>query len=107
MLSPWLIATLILAGDAPAAEPAARPIVVPRELAAVTSNPELSGIVWSRGWKRYLVVTDDSGLRENGSNHEPIALGLGEDGILDKSPIPIRGVERINDPESICSGPDG
>ena len=53
------------------------------------------------------MVTDDSGLRENGTNHEPIVLGLGEDGILDKNPIPIRGVEQINDPESICSGPDG
>ena len=46
-------------------------------------------------------------MRENGTNHEPIVLGLGEDGILDKNPIPIRGVEQINDPESICSGPDG
>jgi len=107
MLSSWLIATLILAGDTTAAGPGIRPVVVPPELAAVTSNPEFSGIVWSPGWKRYLVVTDDSGLREKGTNHEPLVLGLGANGVLDKSPIPIRGVEQINDPESICAGPDG
>ena len=107
MLSSWLVATLILAGDAPTAEPGVRPVVVPSELAALTSNPEFSGIVWSQNWKRYLVVTDDSGLRENGTNHQPLVLGLSEDGSLDKSPILIRGVERINDPESICAGPEG
>jgi hypothetical protein len=87
-------------------EPVVRAIVVPAELAAVTSNPELSGIVWSPSRRRYLAVTDDSGLRDKGTNHEPCLLGLGEDGTLDKSPIPIRGVKAINDPESICAGPD-
>jgi hypothetical protein len=33
-------------------------------------------------------------------------LAMGPDGLLDKAPIPIRGVKKINDPESICSGPD-
>ena len=88
-----------------AAEP--RSVVVPAELAAVTSNPEFSGVVWSPLRRRYLVVTDDSGLRDKGSNHEPMLLALGEDGALDKVPIPIRGVKAINDPESICAGPDG
>lgn len=83
------------------------PIGVPPELAAVTSNPELSGIVWSPSLRRYLVVTDDSGLRSEGSHHEPMLLGLAEDGTLDKTPIPIRGIKRINDPESICAGPSG
>jgi hypothetical protein len=107
MHSAWLITTLILAGDARAANPAIRSVIVPPELAAVTSNPEFSGIVWSQGWKRYLVVTDDSGLREKGTNHQPVVLGLSEDGILDKNPIPIRGIDQLNDPESICSGPNG
>jgi hypothetical protein len=99
--------SLFVASVAWAAEPEVRTITVPAELAAVTSNPEFSGIVWNPGLRRYLVVTDDSGLRDQGSNHEPILLALGQDGVLDKTPIPIRGVKKINDPESICPGPDG
>jgi hypothetical protein len=98
---------LLLVGIARADEPVIRLLAVPPELAAVTSNPELSGIVWSPSLKRYLVVTDDSGLRSKGTNHQPLLLGLSEDGALDKTPIPIRGVEAINDPESISAGPDG
>lgn len=98
---------LLFALEARAQEPVVRPIAVPPELAALTSNPELSGIVWSPARRRYLLVTDDSGLRDQGSNHAPWLLGLAEDGTLDKAPIPIRGVKAINDPESICAGPDG
>jgi len=107
MLKSVLATTLVLSGAAWAAEPVVRPIAVPAELAAVTSNPELSGVVWSPSLRRYLVITDDSGLRDKGTNHRPLLLGLGEDGVLDKAPIPIRGVSKINDPESICAGPDG
>jgi hypothetical protein len=97
----------LLAGTAWAGEPEVRAIAVPAELAAVTSNPELSGVVWNAKLRRYLLVTDDSGLREQGSNHEPILLTMSQDGTLDKAPLPIRGVKKINDPESICAGPEG
>jgi hypothetical protein len=107
MLRGFLLATLLPAAEARAGEPVLRSLVVPRELAAVTRNPELSGIVWSPTLGRYLVVTDDSGLRDEDSNHTPLLLGLGEDGTLDSKPIRIRGVKSINDPESICAGPDG
>jgi hypothetical protein len=108
MMHKWLsMVTLLLGGAAWAGEPEVRAVVVPPELAAVTSNPELSGIVWSPSLLRYLVVTDDAGLRSQDSNHLPALLGLGEDGVLDQAPLPIRGIKRINDPESICAGPDG
>jgi hypothetical protein len=99
--------TLLLGGAAWGGEPEPRPIVVPPELPAVTANPEPSGIVWSQARKRYLVVTDDSGLRGEDTNHAPLLLGLTEEGAFDKAPIPIRGVKALNDPESICAGPDG
>jgi hypothetical protein len=99
--------TFLLAAQARADEPVVRSIVVPPELAAATSNPEPSGVVWSPSRGRYLVVTDDTGLRSKGSYHKPVLLGLDEHGTLDKTPIPIRGVKAINDPESICAGPDG
>jgi hypothetical protein len=107
MLERFLMATLLLAGQARAGEPVVKVVRVPPELAAVTSSPELSGIVWSPSLRRYLVVTDDSGLRSRGTNHQPLLLGLGADGVLDQTPIPIYGVRAINDAESICAGPHG
>lgn len=106
MINPWLVFVL-LAGQAPAVKPPIRSVEVPAPLAAVTSNPEFSGIVWSKKRSRYLVVTDDSGLRAEDTAHRPMLLGMTEKGVLDPKPIAIRGVERINDPESICAGPDG
>jgi hypothetical protein len=99
--------TLLSCGLALAAEPEIRTITVPPELAAVTSNPELSGVVWSPSLRRYLLVTDDSGRRDKGTNHQPLLLGLTQEGTFDRTPIFIRGVKAINDPESICAGPDG
>jgi hypothetical protein len=107
MKKSFLALTFLLSGVAWADEPVVREIAVPDELAAVTSNPELSGIVWSPTLRRYLVVTDDSGIRSMGTNHQPLMLGLSESGVLDKAPIPIHGVKAINDPESICTGPNG
>lgn len=103
------LATTVLftAAMALADGPVIREIAVPSELAAVTSNPELSGVVWSPSLHRYLVASDDSGLRDSGTNHEPVLLGLSESGALDKTPIRIRGVDKINDPESLCAGPNG
>ena len=104
----WLVmVTLLLGGSLWAAEPEVRSLVVPPELVAVTVNPEPSGIAWSAPRQRYLVVTDDSGLPDEDTKHEPLLLGLSEEGAFDKAPIPIRGVKAINDPESICAGPDG
>lgn len=106
LINPWFIVVL-LAGQPAAATPTIRPIAVPGELAAVTSNPELSGIVWSKKRNRYLLVSDDSGIREDDTAHRPILLAMTEKGVLDPKPVVIRGVERINDPESLCAGPDG
>jgi hypothetical protein len=32
---------------------------------------------------------------------------MSRDGILDETPVPIQGIRRVNDAESICEGPDG
>jgi hypothetical protein len=106
MINPWLVFVL-LAGQAPSTAPTILPVAVPAALSAVTSNPEFSGVVWSKKRSRYLVVTDDSGLREDDTNHRPLLLAMTDKGVLDPKPVAIRGVDRINDPESICAGPDG
>ncbi len=90
-----------------AASPAIRAVEVPPALAAVTSAPELSGLAWSPSLRRYLVVSDDTGLEERGTQHAPMVFGLDEKGALDEAPIPIAGIASLNDPESICAGPFG
>lgn len=106
MSLPAALMTLVF-GPAGVVAPVPQPLSVPPELAAVTVNPELSGLVWSSQRQRYLVVTDDAGRSEEDTKHRPLVLGLGENGAFDRAPIPIRGIKRLNDPESICAGPDG
>ncbi|MGC4114719.1 MAG: hypothetical protein QM765_08940 [Myxococcales bacterium] len=89
------------------ADPEVRPVTVPPALAAITSNPEFSGITWSAALGRYLLVSDDTGLHEDGTAHAPFVLALDEKGRLDETPVPIRGLASLNDPESICPGPAG
>ena len=84
-----------------------RPVEVPARLAAMTSQPELSGIAWSLTLQRYLVVSDDTGLKDAGTNHAPFVLAMSVDGKLDEAPVPISGVDSLNDAESICPGPSG
>jgi hypothetical protein len=99
-----LLPLLFLAAAPP---PPPTEVAVPAALRAVTRNPEFSGIAWSPTMKRYLVVTDDAGFRTTKSNHAPMVVALGEDGALDDAPVPIQGVKKLNDPESICPGPGG
>jgi hypothetical protein len=85
----------------------ARPIVVPAELSKRSVNPEASGIVWCPQLSRYLVVSDDIGRKADGTAHAPWLLAMTVDGRFDPEPVPIAGLERLNDPESLTAGPDG
>lgn len=87
--------------------PELRPVRVPAALLDVTSPPELSGLVFSAALSRWLLVSDDTGLARRGTRHAPMLLAMDAAGRLDEAPVPITGVERVNDPEAICAGPDG
>jgi hypothetical protein len=87
--------------------PAIHDVAVPPRLRAVTGNPEFSGIVWSSTLKRYLIVTDDMGLPDRGTKRTPLLVALSENGTLDGEPVPIVGIKKLDDAESICAGPDG
>lgn len=80
-------------------------ITVPEALRTYTASIEASGIVWAPSLQRYLVVSDDIGAED--SHHEPYLLAMSRDGTLDETPVPILGVDTLNDAESICPGPDG
>ncbi len=97
------LANLLAAALAITSEPTQ--LRVPEELLAVTSMPEASGVVWSPALSRYLVVSDDTGIKEKGTNHAPWIFALSREGVFDARPIPIAGIEKLNDAEAICAGP--
>ena len=101
----WFFEALLLAvGDGGFAP---RPMRVPAEIFQVSVNPEPSGLAWAAPLARYLVVSDDTGLREAGTNHAPFVFAMSADGALDAEPVPIRGLDKLNDAESITPGPPG
>lgn len=95
---------LLLASDV-AASPAPASIHVPPDLLRDNKQIEASGIVWAPPLERYLVVSDDTGRK--GRRHSPWVFAMTRQGVLDRTPIPIRGIDRLNDAEAICAGPDG
>jgi hypothetical protein len=102
-----LLALMLALSVSLTANPSIRPLKIPPGLTAVTSMPEPSGLAYSAALNRYLVVSDDTGLVEERTQHAPFVLGLDRHGQLDERPIPIKGIESLNDPEAICAGPDG
>ena len=80
-------------------------IQVPPVLMQQNATIEPSGVVWVPALKRYLIVSDDTGTEV--LKHEPWVFAMSSQGALDDTAVPILGIGEINDPESICSGPDG
>lgn len=93
----------IVALGAPAPEPL--PVGVPDALLAVTSMPEPSGVLWSPALSRYLIISDDTGDKQRGTHHAPWLFAMSRDGVLDPAPVPIVGLEKLNDAEALCAGP--
>jgi hypothetical protein len=91
----------------PAAPAPATPtkITVPPSLARRSATIEPSGLVWSAKLGRYLVVSDDTGGALD--HHQPWVLAMSADGAFDEEPVPVLGIDKLNDAESICAGPDG
>ena len=106
------LASLAIAAIASVAAPAVpapmpAPMHVPDALLAVTSMPEPSGIVFCPALSRYLVISDDTGDKRLGNNHAPWLFAMSPSGQLDSTPLPILGIEKLNDAEAICKGPAG
>jgi hypothetical protein len=97
-----LLATRPLAPD-PQAAPTL--ITVPAALQRRSATLEPSGVVWAPTLHRYLVVSDDTGDAAN--HHQPWVLAMTVDGAFDEAPVPLLGLDELNDAESICAGPAG
>ncbi|MDB4980605.1 MAG: hypothetical protein JWM82_1357 [Myxococcales bacterium] len=93
------------AAPAPAAPTAPALITVPASLWQRSATLEPSGVVWVPKLERYLVVSDDTG--DASHHHQPWVLAMTRAGAFDEAPVPIAGLDALNDAESICAGPDG
>ena len=95
-----------LAGTRPqgmgVAPPVARPMEVPRGLKQRTRF-EPSGCAWLGDIGRALVVSDDTGVRGDESDHAPWVFLLDRDGKVHGQPLVVQGVERLNDLEAVAS----
>ncbi len=89
----------------PAPTNAPTAIDVPPNLLAHTRF-EPSAILWSATRRRYLVVSDDTGL-DNSTEHTPWLFTMDERGRVDPEPLVIEGVTELTDLESIAPAPDG
>jgi hypothetical protein len=85
--------------------PAVSLIQVPVGLAQRSETLEPSGVVWAVKLDRFLVVSDDTGNSRD--HHQPWVLAMSRAGAFDEAPVPLLGIEALNDAESICAGPDG
>jgi len=68
---------------------------------------ELSGIMWSPTFDRYFLISDDVAAPHAAGAHRPILFSMSRDGVVDARPIDIDDGHELNDPESICLGPEG
>ncbi|MEZ4269306.1 MAG: biotin/lipoyl-binding protein [Myxococcota bacterium] len=82
-----------------------RPLVVPAALSKRT-RLEPSGAVWVSGISRYVVASDDTGLADT-TEHRPWLFAVTSDGRVDTDPLPVHGVDEINDLESLTLGQAG
>lgn len=83
----------------------ARPLTVPAALSART-RMEPSGAVWLPALARYLIASDDTGFADT-TEHRPWLFTASSDGHLDPDPLPVRGVDEVNDLESLTLGHGG
>lgn len=88
-------------------EPSLLDLHVPPRLASRSSQVEPSGIVWCPPLGRYLLVSDDTGIGEQGTRHAAWLFAMDQSGAIDLEPVPILGLDRLNDIEAITAGPDG
>jgi hypothetical protein len=105
MFGSEVVAALALLAQvaAPPSDPV--PITVPPGLLGRSATLEPSGLVWAAPLGRYLVVSDDTGPADD--HHRPWLLAMSGVGVFDEMPVPIQGLRRLDDAESICAGPEG
>ncbi|MDB4938443.1 MAG: hypothetical protein JWP87_5415 [Labilithrix sp.] len=86
--------------------PEPRLMTIPPSLARRTRF-EPSGILARPNEGRYLVVSDDTGIKDGPDEGRPWLFSMDAGGAVAAEPVPIAGVTSIDDLESITAGDDG
>lgn len=89
---------------APATD-ASRAMVVPAVLRE-RSRFEPSALVWVAERSRYVVVSDDTGQKD-AADHAPWLFTMDAQGRVDAEPVPVDGVDEVNDLEGIADAGGG
>lgn len=75
---------------------------VPAELFQKTRF-EPSGIVWLPDIRKYLIVSDDTGMPDALNDHAPYLFLMDEQGNVEPDPVTLAGIKTVNDLEAITS----
>lgn len=86
--------------------PAAQPMAVPAALTAI-SRFEPSGLVWVPALDRFLLVSDDTGLKDGADEGAPWLFAMDRAGRVDPRPLVVAGVDEVSDLEAIADVGDG
>ncbi len=81
--------------------PAVTPMEVPQHLWHKTRF-EPSGVAWLSDLQRFLIVSDDTGIQDAANDHAPYLFLMDESGKVDAVPVPLSGIEKVNDLEAIA-----
>jgi len=86
--------------------PPIRPMVVEQALRE-KSRFEPSGVMWIEELKKYVVVSDDTGIEDTKNDHAPWVFLMDEKGRVESTPVVIEGIESVNDLEAITPAENG
>jgi multidrug resistance efflux pump len=62
---------------------------------------EPSGVVWLSDSSQFLIVSDDTGLPDESNDHAPYVFLMNEYGMVNPDPVSLKGIDTVNDLESI------
>ncbi len=71
------------------------------------SRFEPSGIAWLEDIERYLILSDDTGIKDTNSDHALWLFLMDDKGEVDSSPVILNGIDSVNDLEAIAPAENG
>ncbi|MDZ7377496.1 MAG: HlyD family secretion protein, partial [candidate division KSB1 bacterium] len=86
--------------------PSVIPMEVPQNLWNKTRF-EPSGVAWLPDIQKFLIVSDDTGIQDALNDHAPYLFLMDESGNVAEAPMPLLGIEKINDLEAIAPAGNG
>jgi len=75
---------------------------VPQNFKMITSF-EPSGVAWSPTLNEFLLVSDDTGIKDSKSEHAPYIFRMNESGNVNPQPQKLSGIASVNDLEGITA----